>query len=887
MSHLLSVQVKAICRWTSVLLCVTCISGCVALTHNASDKAGQNKGPSILRKVEIQAAKERLDLMLIGDGGMKYSAVKQEFPLGVTLYLHETQFAPSFSVPEAPSNLPISSLIASYMDDEKRVAAINVLLREDLTFDVMEEGDGVRLSFFYPSASYGQYQYPSDDGQAIVIPNGGGGEPSSIETAFDGKETIDLDADLSPSAMDTVADTSSGVSLFEGASSRSLEAQPNTDLLETNALGLAPSSDAMLTDLSFQESAAGETEILLTTSRPIRYQVERSRVNLNELQLTLFKTVIPRDFQKRLVVGFDSTVAQVLPVNRLNPDSPSRILLQLKGRTPYHVLQDGSTLSLFVEREEGVQSGNARPFDPSMLNDFDAAAGSGYPSNTSDAIKRGAGKGAMDPNAPLPTHTALDPFAENDPVDSLGSQPDDSARNQTTNGETSPINIDYGADEDEGVPSKDETREDFFLDKPKVYTGEKISLDFYETDIKNVFRILRTVSGDNFAIDKDVTGNVTLTLDKPVPWDQILDLVLKMNGLGQVSEGSIIRIATLATLKKEEDARQALFEARKKSLAQKKDLEPLVTEYIPINYSNAETDIKPHLERLLKDNNNKNNNDNDRWQLTADSRTNMIILTAIQEKIDLAKEIIYRLDRVTPQIMISARIVEANKDFSRELGVSWNLSSEDVYRDDMGGLYGFDVAMNYPVNASNGLGYTFSRLAGTPFLLDAKLNASELTGDSKIISSPKILTMDNKTAKIDQGVDYGYQSGVDENGNPVISFKQATISLEVTPQVTPDNRVSMTVNISKNDIAGTVAGIPSLSTNVASTELLVNDGNTVVIGGIVKTNYSKSKNAFPLLGDLPYVGKLFSSKASTNNRDELMIFITPTIVRLDQRENVL
>ena len=761
MSHLLSVQAKAICRWTSVLLCVTCISGCVALTHNASDKTGQNKGPSILRKIEIQEAKESIDLMFIGDAGMKYSAVKQDFPLGVTLYLHETQFAPSFSLPEVPSNLPISSLIASYMDDEKRVAAINVLLKEDLTFDAMEEGGGVRLSFFYSSASSGQY--PSDDEEAIVISNR---DELSPETAFDQNGTVDLNADMSPSTDEKMADSTSDVSLFDVKSSRSLDDNSNT-----NGLELESSSDAMLTDLKFQESVAGETEILLKTSRPIRYQVERSRINRNELQLTLFDTIIPKDFQRRLVAGFDSVVAQVLPVNRLNPDAPSRLLLQLKGRTPYHVLQDGPTLSLFVEREEGGQSGDARPFDPSLLNDFEVT-GSGYLSDNSTRVKRGGEKGAMEPDGALSMNTTFDPFAEDSAMDSSISQRDGKVRNQTTSGETSPIHIDYGTVEDEGGGlSKDETMEDFFLDKPKVYTGEKISLDFYETDIKNVFRILRTVSGDNFAIDKDVTGNVTLTLDKPVPWDQILDLVLKMNGLGQVSEGSIIRIATLDTLKKEEEARQAMFEAKKRALNQKKDLEPLVTEYIPINYSNAETDIKPHLERLLKDSNNDNNKNNDRGQLTADSRTNMIILTDVQEKIDLAKEIIYRLDKVTPQIMISARIVEANKDFSRELGVSWNLSSEDVYRDDMGGLYGFDVAMNYPVNASNGLGYTFSRLAGTPFLLDAKLNASELTGDSKIISSPKILTMDNKTAKIDQGVDYGYQSGVDENGNPVIAFK--------------------------------------------------------------------------------------------------------------------
>jgi len=424
-------------------------------------------------------------------------------------------------------------------------------------------------------------------------------------------------------------------------------------------------------------------------------------------------------------------------------------------------------------------------------------------------------------------------------------------------------------------------------DEP-VYTGEKISLDFFETDIKNVFRILRTVSGDNFAIDKNVTGNVTLTLDKPVPWDQILDLILKMNGLGKVKEGSIVRIATLDTLKKEDSLKREQLAARKKLAEQVKQLEPLFTEYIAVNYSKADTDIKPHLDELLKAEGSRTKDDTiTRGRLSVDQRTNMVIITDTRENIDRAKELIYKLDKVTPQIMISARIVEVNKDFSRELGVDWNISSQDVYRDDIGGLYGFNVAMNYPSSASNGIGYTFSKLAGTPLLLDARLTASELNGDSKIISSPKILTLDNKTAKIDQGVDYGYQSGVDENGNPVVSFKKATISLEVTPQVTPDKRVGMTVKISKNEISGVFANIPSLSTNEATTELLVNDGNTIVIGGIVKTNVSESRTGFPFLSDLPYVGKIFGSGSNSDKRNELLIFITPTIVQLDQRNNVL
>jgi type IV pilus assembly protein PilQ len=413
-----------------------------------------------------------------------------------------------------------------------------------------------------------------------------------------------------------------------------------------------------------------------------------------------------------------------------------------------------------------------------------------------------------------------------------------------------------------------------FLEK-KVYTGEKIRLDFFETDIKNVFRILRSVSGKNFAVDKDVTGSVTMTLDKPVPWDQVLDLVLKMNRLGQIQEGTIVRIATQATLAQEQKQNQDALTAHKASLEQRKSLEPLVTEYIPINYSSAEVDVKPHLEKILTP---------DRGILSVDSRTNMIILTDVREKIDQAKELIHRLDKVTPQIMISARVVEVNKNFSKSLGINWGASSADVYRDDLGGSYGFNVAMNYPVASQGSLGFDFSRISGTPLELNATLSASEIKGDVKIISSPKILTLDNKKAKIKQGLEYAYLER-DDSGGSSVKFKSIDLLLEVTPHVTPDQRIAMSVLITKNDLASVVDGVPSLSTNEAETELLVNDGNTIVIGGIVKNTSSASENGFPGISNIPLLGRLFGSDSTEDSKNELLIFITPTIVQLEQRAN--
>ncbi|MBI9091471.1 MAG: type IV pilus secretin PilQ [Desulfobacterium sp.] len=409
----------------------------------------------------------------------------------------------------------------------------------------------------------------------------------------------------------------------------------------------------------------------------------------------------------------------------------------------------------------------------------------------------------------------------------------------------------------------------------KVYTGEKIRLDFFETDIKNVFRILRSVSGMNFAIDKDVEGSVTMTLDKPVPWDQVLDLVLKMNSLGQIQEGTIVRIATLATLAQEQKLKQDALAAYKTTQEQRKSLEPLVTEYIPINYSSAQEDVKPHLEKILTP---------DRGMLSVDARTNMVIMTDVMEKIDQAKTLIYRLDKVTPQIMISARVVEVNKNFSKALGINWSAKSDDAYRDDLGGAYGFDVAMNYPVASQGNIGFDFSRIAGTSLELNATLTASEIKGDVKIISSPQILTLDNRKAKIKQGIEHPYLERDDAGGSSV-KFKEINLLLEVTPHVTPDHRIAMSVFITKNDLAGDVGGIPSLSTNEAQTELLVNDGDTIVIGGVVKNTTTDSKNGFPGLSNIPGLGRLFGSDSNVQKKNELLIFITPTIVQLEQKKN--
>jgi type IV pilus assembly protein PilQ len=413
-----------------------------------------------------------------------------------------------------------------------------------------------------------------------------------------------------------------------------------------------------------------------------------------------------------------------------------------------------------------------------------------------------------------------------------------------------------------------------------IYTGEKIALDFFETDIKNVFRILREISGKNFAIDKDVTGNVTMTLEKPVPWDQVLDLVLRMNGLGKSYEGDIIRIATLSKLTQEENARQARITAQQKSKQVVEASEPLVTEYISVNYSDAKAEVMPHVKKLLSDK---------RGNISVDTRNNQLIVTDVAAKIEQIKEVVARIDTVTPQVIIEAKVVEVNTNFSTELGLEWGLGIDGILDGGLGTVGGSDlrgdVAMNFP--APGATSQIFFRLESSNALLAATLNAIETNSQGKIVSTPKIITLDNKKARIKQGLEVPYLER-DSSGNATAKFKNADLLLEVTPIVTPDDRILMKIFITKNDVAGfTQVGlgtqVPNLSTNEAQTELLVNDGDTIVIGGIFKANIQDSMSGWPGLNKIPLLGWLFKNKVQSENNSELLIFITPRIVQLEQR----
>jgi type IV pilus assembly protein PilQ len=569
---------------------------------------------------------------------------------------------------------------------------------------------------------------------------------------------------------------------------------------------------AALTHIEFDTAPSGRSDIRVKTSQPVKYEARQT--GEDRIDLVLFNTRIP-DIHKRplLTQYFNSAVEEVQPKAAPGNSPNAHIAIKIREQVPYQLVQTSAGIHM--------------AFEPSSITP---------PQFAKARINTG--------------------------------QPDSV--------ESNPMPQQEGADAALLVAETSASPADMFSDKPPVYTGEKIKLDFYDTDIKNVFRILRSVSGLNFAIDDDVQGKVTMSLEEPVPWDQVMDLVLKMNGLGKKIEGNVVRIATLETMAAEEKSYQDAITARKKSLEQKQSLEPMVTEYIPINYSDATSDIQPHVQKILTP---------DRGRLSVDSRTNMVIITDTQTKIDQAQELIYRLDTVTPQIMIEARVVEVTKDFSRSLGMAWNLSNASSatsgFADDFG------VAINQSATAGISGEFSFFSLFGSSVTaLNAQLEAAEETGDSKIISSPRVLTLDNKTATITQGFEYAYQEE-SSSGGTTTSFKDIDLSLEVTPHVTPDKRISMKVSLTKNDVFSvTTTGVPTLATNETETELLVNDNETVVIGGVVKTSKTDDDSGLPFLTGIPVLGKLFGISKEEESRSELLIFITPSIVQLPQKKNL-
>lgn len=428
------------------------------------------------------------------------------------------------------------------------------------------------------------------------------------------------------------------------------------------------------------------------------------------------------------------------------------------------------------------------------------------------------------------------------------------------------------------VPAAIEVLSEGGLIDGKEYRGRRVSLDFKNVAIADVLRLIAEVSDLNIIAGDEVSGNVTIRLVE-VPWDQALDVILMTKGLGFVRVGNVLRIAPADVLKAEEEVR--LQERRNKE-----KLEDLEVKLLPINYA-AVKDIEGLVRRLLSS----------RGTVNLDKRTNTLIIKDISSVIDEATALIAAIDTQTPQVMIEAKIVEANLDFSRELGSVWgiqtnqfedafnpNAPNRDLGSEDLRFIGDNGLAFANPITAiPTALMSLGALILDEDFRVDAQIQAAEATGDGKVISSPRIVTLDNKEAMIQQGVSIPFQTF--EGGDAKLEFIDAVLSLVVTPHITADQSIIMAIEVTRNAPDSTVptpTGSPAIAKNVAQTETLVKDGQTLVLGGIYTITKSQRQTRVPYLHRIPVIGNIFKNSETTDQRKELLVFVTPRIVRLPE-----
>ncbi|MCU1772999.1 type IV pilus secretin PilQ [Pseudomonas sp. 13B_3.2_Bac1] len=412
----------------------------------------------------------------------------------------------------------------------------------------------------------------------------------------------------------------------------------------------------------------------------------------------------------------------------------------------------------------------------------------------------------------------------------------------------------------------------------QAYSGEKLSLNFQDIDVRSVLQLIADFTNLNLVASDTVQGGITLRLQN-VPWDQALDLVLKTKGLDKRKIGNVLLVAPADEIAARE--RQEL-----ESQKQIAELAPLRRELLQVNYAKA-----ADIAKLFQSVTSAEAKIDERGSITVDERTNNIIAYQTQDRLDELRRIVAQLDIPVRQVMIEARIVEANVDYDKSLGVRWGGSIQNKGNWNTSGVSnGTSTTIGTPGSTSTNSPFvdmgTIGNTSGIGIafitdnvLLDLELTAMEKTGNGEIVSQPKVVTSDKETAKILKGTEIPYQEA-SSSGATSVSFKEASLSLEVTPQITPDNRIIMEVKVTKDepDYLNKVQDVPPIKKNEVNAKVLVNDGETIVIGGVFSNTQSKVVDKVPFLGDVPYLGRLFRRDVVSEKKSELLVFLTPRIM---------
>ncbi len=681
----------------------------------------------------------------------------------------------------------------------------------------------------------------------------------------------------------------------------------------------------LVTAIQLEKAGASQARLAIHLRENVPYTItaeaNRTVVSLNGIQRGVGDPPIEPDVQQRLDKSAGSTVF-MHSLNMEDREDAVHFRAKLSGDTVSQVFALENPLRLVVDvfnavyeepasflpvdryglkkvRVAQFQLSNPRSitrmvFDLKEPLGYNLKADNGeivvsFPKESSAVLASAAASVVSTP--PSPPVTAIKPESE-PAVEATPSAPALPAKAE--NGKNGKENGKAHSEKPPATPARQEdvsfSQEQRYEPKTLVerevkYTGEIISLKFKDADLRDVILYLGDFAKLNVVFDPEVRGVVTCNLED-VPWDQALDILLRNNKLGKVLEGNVLRIAPVSVLTREDEDQRRLRES--KELAG-----PLIVRTVTLSYSKAR-DVVPLL----------NAKKSQRGEITIDERTNTLIISDVRENLDLLERLITVLDTPTPQVSIEARIVEATSTFIRNLGIQWgwrgvadpyygnqtslefphkalmdgSVIPQGIVTKGIGGPLG-GYSINLPAPAFNtAVGFSFANILDT-FRLDMYLSALEHAGEGRIISSPKVTTQNNQQAEIVQGRQIPVQTVA--NFTVTTRYVNAALELRATPQITAEGTIIMTIEIQNNaaDFANLVNGIPPITTQSARTTVMIPDGGTTVIGGIYRTEDSITRERVPFLHTIPILGNLFKSFARTKQNRELLIFITPRIIK--------
>lgn len=688
-----------------------------------------------------------------------------------------------------------------------------------------------------------------------------------------------------------------------------------------------------LNDIRFSELPGERFEVSMTFSgpppEPSGYTIERpARIVLD------FPQVVSTLKERRFPLSFDNGQSAMV----LTSEGRTRLVLNLRNLSSYETRSQGNTYVVVV----GANDGGSVATPASNLADSIPGASTGNlavsgPAITSIDFRRGnAGEGRIivglsdagisadmadiaagvrlsfnNVHLPAELRRRLDVVDFATPVSLIQATQDGSNATLSITAQGDFDYMAYQADKEYVLSVKPLTpREKEERKREFQYTGDKLSLNFQDIEVRAVLQIIADVTELNLVASDTVQGRITLRLSG-VPWDQALDLVLKTKGLDKRQEGNVLMVAPAAEIAERE--RQEL--ATRKQL---EELAPLRTEYIRVRYANAKDLFElfrgipgqraTNMRMGLDQGSNQTTGSvlSERGHAIVDERTNSIIVTDTADRLEALRRLVDQIDVPIRQVMIEARIVVANTDFRRELGIRWGATGYGMTKN-RNGVFSFsgstegldDVNGTNPASWFTGSGgslnlnesravdlavedaagtFAFSLLTDNAFL-DMELSALENTGYAEIVSQPKVITGDKQRATIENGTEIPYQEA-SASGATTTQFKEAVLKLDVTPQITPDNRIIMELQINQDSVGAInqATGIPVIDVTQLKTKVLVANGQTVVLGGVFQVEQVKGEDKVPLLGDIPFIGRLFKRDVNENNKRELLIFITPRIM---------